>query len=94
MQVDPGKNVKRIYCGNRCGWHRDYTDTVEWLNQLVDHPIYGQIIEADLVQLDIKGHNCLRNYEIVAKFRRYQRERESYTSGARKQTQDAAGGHR
>jgi hypothetical protein len=83
MQADLGKNVRRVYCIHKCGWHRDITEDLTWMSRIVDHPEYGQVIEADLVQLDLKNHNCMKYAEVRAKFRRNQNERNGRYRGSR-----------
>jgi len=45
-------------CPRGCGYFRTYQLNNWWLNDRIDHPLYGRIPEDQLVTLDISGHDC------------------------------------
>lgn len=65
------------HCPWGCGWTRSWSTRTELLDQIIDHPIYGEIMQRDLIDLDIRLHNC-RTYAIaVNKYRRAFNDREA-----------------
>jgi len=45
-------------CPRGCGYYRVYQLNNWWLTDTLIHPLHGKISEAQLVQLDISGHDC------------------------------------
>ncbi len=43
-------------CG--CGWFRYICDSDEEKQRVVAHPIYGQVTQFRMMQLDIERHTC------------------------------------
>lgn len=51
--------VVRIHvCPRGCGWTRTYQQNQWWMEQWIDHQIYGKITNKTLVELDIADHDC------------------------------------
>jgi hypothetical protein len=50
--------VVNIDCPRKCGWFRAYTKTEEWLNRLIEHPLYGLLRQHELVNLEVQSHDC------------------------------------
>jgi hypothetical protein len=44
----------------KCGWKRNYRPTKNWLDEKIDHPLYGTVRNADAVRNDIERHNCFQ----------------------------------
>ena len=42
-----------------CGWSREYTDTAEWKQTEIDHPLWGRVTNYSAAYLDVQAHNCI-----------------------------------
>jgi hypothetical protein len=50
--------IRKIKCSRACGWHRAYTDSREWKDTIIDHPLYGKVRNEVAVERDVWDHNC------------------------------------
>jgi hypothetical protein len=50
--------TRRIACARNCGWVRSYRDSPAWLQQKLTVPLYGEVTNERLVQLDVFNHTC------------------------------------
>lgn len=70
-RFDPhAPRIQRIECARKCGWFREYTASPEWSAKVVDHPLYGPIPELELVQLDVRTHECVEYHNSLVRLRR------------------------
>lgn len=54
----PVGRIRKVKCSRSCGYERPYTDTAWWLDQVIDHPVYGKINGNALVQREMWDHDC------------------------------------
>lgn len=50
--------VREFACPRGCGWKRRWTDSKEWMDRVIEHPIYGNVNGGTLLAIDINRHNC------------------------------------
>lgn len=58
-------------CPNGCGWYRRITPNYDWNAEMIMHPLYGRIANADAANRDVNHHNCDAHKAAVARLRRY-----------------------
>lgn len=51
-----------------CPWTRTRTDTREWDNQIIVHPVHGPVRNIELYRLDILSHDCETTRRIRLKY--------------------------
>lgn len=49
---------RRWVCPRKCGYFREWHDHADYLELLIYHPLYGPILEKELVELDVRTHSC------------------------------------
>ena len=52
----PPRIAKLYEC--HCGWARKITDTVNWRNNMIEHPAWGYMTQLDAAWADVNNHNC------------------------------------
>lgn len=50
--------IARWECPRGCGFFREWHAHDDYLQAVVDHPLYGQLLGIELVQIDIGTHTC------------------------------------
>lgn len=68
--------IEEIYCPRNCGWFRAYTRSDEWMKRMVAHPLYGLILESDLVRIEVQDHSCREYRNAIIRKNRRKVERE------------------
>lgn len=54
-----GMNPTTYYvCDKGCGWARDYSSNEEWLQNVIEHPLYGKMTGYNLIKRDVEKHDC------------------------------------
>lgn len=57
-----------IQCPHKCGWQRSWTIANE--QKVIDHPLYGPTKTIEVVQLDIRSHDCTEYHNAIVRIRR------------------------
>lgn len=51
-------SIRSIPCEHMCGFHRPYNAHPDWLEQVIQHPVWGVVTQARAAALDIRWHDC------------------------------------
>lgn len=73
--------IHTIPCPRKCGWFRDWTERPGWDEEIVDHLIYGPVTEKELVQLDVRNHDCTESHNASIRLNKRRRENVARATG-------------
>jgi hypothetical protein len=67
--------IERIKCPRKCGWYREFRNERWWMDQVITHPVYGLVTGQQLVQLDVRNHDCTEAANAKVRAQKRVRER-------------------
>ena len=83
--------IERTTCPRKCGWERPWTNSQEWLDQVIVHPVWGKVTNNESMHKDIFYHNCAQYREAQKRMRELLRNAEAARLRSRRGSPASAG---